>query len=817
MSKIVSNALKLSLAIVSAKLILAAGVKTQSAIAHEVVEPTATTINPSTNFQNQPHVNRLIAQSVPAIVQVTGIQIKQTPSGLNLILQTNGDVSSQVSTSSFDKTITTEIPNTQLRLPQGNIFHQNNPSSEISALTINQTANNQLQVIVTGKSAVPTVGVIKSDRTLIFSLSIPANTTLNQSNPTLTTNQPTPTLPRANNEIYDPTIQEIIVTSQRRQTSTPVYTISQSEIQKQGSNSLAEALKGLPGFAINDVGFGADIHTGTYYRGHSINQSVFLMNGRPIGSNINTYHGATDLNSIPVESIERVELSSGTSSTLYGSEAFGGVVNIITKQNQISPRVNGVAEYGSFNQSNYRLSYGSKIGAANFNLGYEKLSADNRYPVPAGAANRDSDGLLFNGDIATSNYYGNLTFPLNTRNTINLNAYTISSRRGLLYFGFPLQRDRLDHDTLNLGLSSETLLGNGDNSVLKTTLSYNQDYFNTYGPTQNIYYRTGTLNSRAIAARIEHQWQLAQPYNFTWGLDLKNSYLTGEVISTAPNRIDLNETENKNRLQSAIFALNTWKPNDSIQVELGLRQNIDSEFGTYLNPTFGTKLAITSNLAIRGSWASEQRNPGLDQLYIYDTVHNWLPNPDLKPETGSSWTAGLDINFSPKLTGQFTYFGSSLNDRLGVQTGKWANIGLVNTNGLEAALRYRITPAWSTFLNYTYTDAKIETGAEKGLQLGLIPFSVAQLGIGYERQGWQLNLLGSYYSGSRRAFFNNPGEQTTDFSPAYLNLDLTSRIPLTKNLGLNLYLENLADVTYEKANRIYQPGLTFRVGLQSNI
>ncbi|AFZ12451.1 TonB-dependent receptor plug [Crinalium epipsammum PCC 9333] len=809
MSKIVSNGLKLSFAIVSSNLILAAIVKTQSAIAHQVVDPTAAVINSSLNSQHQPHVNALIAQSIQAqVVQVTGIKLNPTANGVNLILETSGDLSSQVSTSSYENTITAEISNSQLNLPQGKFFHQNNLSTEITALTINQTVNNKIQVIVTGKSAVPMLGVINRDRTLTFSLNTPKNTTLTQSNSTPR---------RSNPEIDDPTIQEIIVTSQKRQTSTPVYTISQTEIQKQGSNSLAEALKGLPGFAINDAGFGADIHTGTYYRGHSINQSVFLMNGRPIGSNINTYHGATDLNSIPVESIERVELSSGTSSTLYGSEAFGGVVNIITKQNQISPRVNGVAEYGSFNQSNYRLSYGSKIGAANFNLGYEKLSADNRYPVPAGAANRDSNGLLFNGDIATSNYYGNLTFPLNSRNTINLNAYTISSRRGLLYFGFPLQRDRLDHDTLNVGLSSETLLGNNDDSVLKTILSYNQDYFNTYGPTQNIYYRTGTLNSQAIAARIEHQWQLAKPYNLTWGLDLKNSYLTGEVSSTAPNRIDLNETENKNRLQSAIFALNTWKPNDSIQVELGLRQNIDSEFGTYLNPTFGTKLAITSNLAIRGSWASEQRNPGLDQLYVYDTVHNWLPNPDLKPETGSSWTAGLDVNFSRNLTGQFTYFGSSLNERLGVQTGKWANIGLVNTNGLEAALRYRITPAWSTFINYTYTDAKIETGAEKGLQLGLIPFSVAQLGIGYERQGWQLNLFGSYYSGSRRAIFNNPSEQTTDFSPAYLNLDLTSRIPLTKNLGLTLYLENLADAAYEKANRIYQPGLTFRVGLQSNI
>ncbi|MFM6224039.1 MAG: TonB-dependent receptor domain-containing protein, partial [Dolichospermum sp.] len=104
-------------------------------------------------------------------------------------------------------------------------------------------------------------------------------------------------------------------------------------------------------------------------------------------------------------------------------------------------------------------------------------------------------------------------------------------------------------------------------------------------------------------------------------------------------------------------------------------------------------------------------------------VHNWNPNPDLKPETGSTWTAGVDIKFSEKLLGQFTYFGNSLDNRLGVntQTRTWQNIGLVDTNGLETALQLKVSRNWSTFLNYTYTDAQIKTGTETGLQLGLIP------------------------------------------------------------------------------------------------
>ncbi|GAX42165.1 TonB-dependent receptor, plug [Tolypothrix sp. NIES-4075] len=599
--------------------------------------------------------------------------------------------------------------------------------------------------------------------------------------------------------------------------SSPVYVIDKDEIQKQGANSAAEVLRGLPGFAINDAGFGADIHTGTFYRGQSINQSVFLLNGRPINSNINTYHGNTDLNSIPVESIERVELSSGTASTLYGSEAVGGVVNIITKLGEGPPRFSGLVQYGSYGEDNYRTSYGGALGSVKFNIGYEKYDAENDYKVPVGAVNRDANGRFFNGDTATSNYFGNVTLDVNPKNTISFDTNIISSRRGLTYFGFPLQRDRLDHDVLNAGLSWKSQLGNGKDSTLNATIGYAQDYFSTYGPSGSTFSRQASLDSQALTARVEHQWQFNQNNLLRWGLDLKNNNLDGDVLSNIPNRIRFNGNENRDRFQTAIFALNTWNLTKNFQADLGLRQNFNSEFGSYLNPSVGLKYAPSDNIAVRGSWASVQRNPGIDQLYVYDTVHGWLPNPDLKPETGYSWTAGLDVKLSNNLTGQFTYFASSLDNRLAVSSaGQWTNIGLVNTNGLEAALRLRIAREWSTFLNYTYTDARIESGLEKGLQLGFVPYSVAQMGLGYESNGWQVNLIASYNSGSRRAFYTLPGQSTTDFSPSWLNLDLGARIPITRTLGLNLFVENLADVQYEKANRVYQPGRAFRIGVSSS-
>ncbi|BAZ42676.1 TonB-dependent receptor, plug [Calothrix sp. NIES-4101] len=600
--------------------------------------------------------------------------------------------------------------------------------------------------------------------------------------------------------------------------STPTYIIDKGEIQKQGATSIADVLKRMPGFAINDVGHGADIHTGTYYRGASINQSVILINGRQINTNINTYHGATDLNSIPVEAIDRVELYSGAASSLYGSSAVGGVINIITKEGSGKPKLNATVEFGSLNLNNQQSSFSGGTENVRYNLSFERLFTDNKYKVPVGAANRDSSGNLFNADTATSSYFGNIGVDLNKKNTLSLDVKKLSSRRGLVYFGFPLQRDRLDHDGLNIGLSWKSQLAT--NSKLTTTFGFNQDYFNTYGPnvvSNQQFYRTGTLDTQQFTGRVDHEWKISPNYQLRWGLDLNNTNIDGIANSNRPDRISLNEEENQSLLNTALFAINTININDALQIDLGLRQNFDSEFGNYFNPSLGFRYGISPNIALRGSWASVQRNPGLDQKYVYDTVHGWLPNRDLKPETGSSWTAGVDVNLSQNLTGQFTYFGSSLDDRLGIIQGQWQNIGLVDTNGFEAALRWRIAPNWSTFFNYTYTDAKIQTGTESGLQLGLIPYSNLQTGIGYQNNGWQANLYATYYSGARRSLFNNPTDKVTDFSPSYLNLDFSGRIPINQTLGLTFYLENILGEQYERVNRIYSPGFTLRVGLSSNI
>jgi len=600
--------------------------------------------------------------------------------------------------------------------------------------------------------------------------------------------------------------------------SAPAYQVPKTEIQQQNPRDVAELLRNLPGFAINDAGFGADIHTGTFLRGFSINQILFQVNGRGIGSNISTYHGALDLNSLPVEAIERIEFSSGTSAALYGAEAFGGVVNFVTRQGNQPPTLNLGAAAGSYGFQNYRLGYGGTVDGVQFRVGYERSTEDNNYPVPVGAANRDpATGLLFNGDTRVDNFYGGAVWKLTPRNELSIDAYKSASRRGLLFFGFPLQRDRLDHDLFNVGAQLTTQLGAGQESTLRTTVGFNQDYFSTYGPTGASFFRTGVLDATGWSGRVEHQWQTAANHQLIWGLDFKQDAIRGVVDSTRPDLVRFNGVVNRDRQRLALFAVNTWQLGGGWQGELGLRQTFTNDFGSYFNPTAGLRWQVNPNVALRSSVAALQRDPGLDQLFIFDTVHNWLPNPNLVPERGVAWTAGVDVQWG-SLLGQLTYFGSQLSDRLGIIAGRWENVGTVSTNGLEASVKWQLSPQFFTALSYTYTDARITSSAtpsEVGLQFSTLPYSVGRIGLGYQSEGWAVNLAGSYSSGARRALFTAPGVSSREFSPPWFNLELNVRAPLSSALTLTLHLENLADVAFEKVNRIFQPGLTYRVGLEA--
>jgi len=268
----------------------------------------------------------LMAQPVHAqLVQVTGVQLSPTETGLEVILETPEGTSPQVFTNRYGQTFVADIVNTQLALPDGKTFRQDNPVEGIASVTVTQQTPNSIRVTVTGEMGVPSGQVTQSDRGLVLSL-------MPKADPTAV--QPTPETPESETA-EEPTASgeeeiDIVVTATRTEEQAQdvprsVTVIRREEIEQQTqlTRNLQDILGRLvPGLAPPTQ---SSSNFGQSLRGRNV---LVLIDGVPQSTSRNAFR---DLRTIDPAAIERIEVVRGPSA-IYGDGATGGVINIITRQ-----------------------------------------------------------------------------------------------------------------------------------------------------------------------------------------------------------------------------------------------------------------------------------------------------------------------------------------------------------------------------------------------------------------------------------------------------------------------------------------------------
>lgn len=174
-------------------------------------------------------------------------------------------------------------------------------------------------------------------------------------------------------------LDEYVVTATRtlkeiQEVPASVSVITAQDIEKKNATSLRQALKGLPGVFIDPTSI-SKMNNGIEMRGFSENNILILVDGAQINT---AYKGVADLNSIPVENIERIEVLRGAASSIYGGYAVGGVINITTKEaKNIGTHGEAVVTYGSNDTWKKSLQVNSKVNDKwSFGLGYEKSESD---------------------------------------------------------------------------------------------------------------------------------------------------------------------------------------------------------------------------------------------------------------------------------------------------------------------------------------------------------------------------------------------------------------------------------------------------------
>ena len=308
------------------------------------------------------NINKLFSQSsTPAsgVVQVTAVKANPTAKGVEVILQTTKGEQLQITNRSAGNSFIADIPNAQLRLPNGDgfTFRSEKPLAGIIEITVTNFDANTIRVTAIGEASSPTVELFDSDEGLIFGLTTAASTAqkLSQTQPTPQVEQPTnQTQPQQPPASSDEPI-ELVVTGEQdgysvpdastaTKTDTPLRDIPQSiqvvpqqVLRDQQVTRLNDALRNVPG-VITTLGTPGNSEASSFtIRGFE--SGTILRNGLadPVGGR-----------SLELSNIERVEVLKGPASALFGNGSPGGTVNLITKQPLATPYYAVEATVGSY-------------------------------------------------------------------------------------------------------------------------------------------------------------------------------------------------------------------------------------------------------------------------------------------------------------------------------------------------------------------------------------------------------------------------------------------------------------------------------------
>lgn len=488
-------------------------------------------------------------------------------------------------------------------------------------------------------------------------------------------------------EEADVTLKEIVVTATKtgkspQDVTQSVTVITADEIRKSGATNAAEVVRKAAGVSVREYGPRGSVGQVTV-RGAGSAQVLVLLDGRRLNSARSGGYNLTDL-PVALDDIERIELVRGPSSALYGADAVGGVVNIITK---------------------HPVKNESRITGAAGSHGYDALSVNNSgrsnglfYSLSAGR--ETSDGYRANSDLAQRNVGGKLGYELGKDSSLSLNVNYLGKEIGVpgsLAWQTPFARQ----------WTRDTVAG----------LEYKTRFNREFDMKVAGYYNRETLRYVDFPTSSRHK-------GVTDGADVQFNWLAGSwnavtmgVEARGDSVVSTDAGTHATRLMAGYFQ-DELSLGDSLIVVLGGRYDSHSVYGDQVNPRASARYLISgTGTVIRTSAGRSFRAPTLNNLYWSDAWGN-IGNPDLRPETAKEYEAGIEQPLGKGTSMKVTGFNRKVKDLIDWQ--EYApfqytpvNIGRATIKGLEAETRIRLAEPLEWAINYTYINPVDETTGNK--------------------------------------------------------------------------------------------------------
>jgi iron complex outermembrane recepter protein len=812
------------------------------------VTPVASAIKPQQPTQTE--------SASPTVAEVTGVQLKSTNNGLEIILATPDGEKLQVSPKKEGNTFIADITAAQLRLSTNNTFRQEKPIAGVSEVTVTNFDANTIRVAVIGVDSIPKVELFDSDQGLIFGIASAASSTAQQQ-PT-DSNKPQEPIAESNDPI------ELVVTGSQEsgykvpdastatKTDTPLLEIPQAIqviprqiIEDQKVQRVADVLRNVSGVTVKTDYAGTDGYT---IRGFDTNAN--LRNGFRQDS----FTGFTD-----TATIERIEVLKGPASVLYGQLEPGGIVNYITKQPLNQPYYSATFSAGSYDYYRPEIDISGPLTPDN-NIFYRLI-----------AAYENSGGFR---DFAYKELYTfapSLSVKLSDRTTVDLQYEYVnlnqSYDRGLppiarsfdlpisFNFGEPSDRYELFANRVNVALdhrfTENWRFRSGVSIQVVDTARFNfqpVDFENPFAE-----------DGRTVARRYNQVGDYSREYS--WQNDLIGKFNTGSIGHEVLLGFELGRSVFgfPFRISRNVPALDILNPVYGAAIPTTFEEGFEDQSNSYrVGLYFQDQVALLPNLKIllggrfdfvnfkdeyqpdiiNGAETEiteryyEKFSPRLGLVYqplknlsLYASYSSaFKPNEfatavggqPLEPESSTQYEVGVKSEFlDGKLTATLAAYEITKNN---VSTTDINNTdfsisaGEVKSRGIELDIAGEILPGWNVIASYSHNDAYVseDNTLPVGDRLVNAPRNSASLWTTYQIQNG--NLKGFGFGGG--VFFVGDREATLPNNitiPSFVRTDATIFYK-RDNYQIGLNFKNLFDTRYyDSAGFLLAPGAPLTV------
>lgn len=598
---------------------------------------------------------------------------------------------------------------------------------------------------------------------------------------------------------------KIITATQFEQTTAEapaiVSVLTEEQIRKLGVKTLYEALNYLPGVLVTESYFG---YTMVNVRGilqtHYNNKVILMINGHPMRDVVN---GSFHLEIVPLDSVARIEFVRGPGSVLYGTNAYSGVINVITKRG--GDLTTNQAQIGieSFRSNLLTCGYGNFFTNSNFYVSVTSLT-DDGYTGKVAADETGTAGTIdFENEVQS--FYGSFTYKHFTFSAAYFQQEKMKfGLTPVLAYGGPNKYNggffdisgqfiineemtltsRLRYDLVKRDFEIGHFPYDGfeghDNA--ETSLDMEGDLF---GAEAQISYKMAKWMT--LLGGFSYEWSRSEPYLFIFEDD-------GSTHPFSPY-IESHDTSDLSFFLQDIITFG-----ERSNIIVGLRYNNNSDSGESFVPRLGVVYNLGENTFLKALYAEAYRSPDFFEKYV-ETYNVLYGDVELEPEKIRSFDVALDMTLKKKANINVDLFYLETDnivtrvpttdpDTTGTNAAEYTNLGGEKIYGLETSMMVRFNPETTIFFTYSYREGKnIETDED----LDFIANHTANGGVNWRAMKWlSINPNVQYVSERGYDDFENALEKTDPYT--LVNLVLT--IPFSYQFELDLIGQNLTDEEY---------------------